>query len=62
MSQQFPTLHTYDTQNNRHLFLMSMYKFWLLKNIPTTSIIMLFRDEKLNFPEEVHIHKEVCIL
>lgn len=23
---------------------------------------MLFRDEKLNFPEEVHIHKEVCIL
>lgn len=26
------------------------------------SIIMLFRDEKLNLPEKVHIHKEVCIL
>jgi len=24
-------------------------------------IIFLFRDEKLSFPEEVHIHKEVCI-
>jgi len=24
-------------------------------------IIFLSRDEKLSFPEEVHIHKEVCI-
>lgn len=26
------------------------------------SIIMLYRDEKLNFPEEVRIHKEVRII
>ena len=35
-------------QNNRHLFLMSMYKFWLLKNIPTTSIIMSLTNNNNN--------------
>lgn len=34
----------------------------IICNYCVSNIHLFCREEKLNFPEEVHIHKEVCIL
>lgn len=39
-------------------FALRLYKIF----IAICNFFMLYREEKLNFPEDVHIHKEVLVV